>query len=131
MKLFLEEGIGFSNLEEDNEIDKSYIERRLIDGGIGIFQYRDLKNVNIFYSEKFDFIEEFMQDIKVDILKNFLEILDFENSVRKLSSRIRDNFLFSFDLDNILKYLDDGYVYKNYVEVEWMKQIRSDFVRVE
>uniref|UniRef100_K1QP25 Brevican core protein n=1 Tax=Magallana gigas TaxID=29159 RepID=K1QP25_MAGGI len=59
------------------------------------------------------------------------KIPDFESSVRKLSSRTRYNLLFSFNLDNILKHLDDGYAHKNYVEVEWMKQIRSDFVRAE
>lgn len=30
-----------------------------------------------------------------------------------------------------LKLLDDGYAHKNYVEVEWMKQIQTDFVRAE
>lgn len=131
MRSSSEEGIGLSSSEEDDETDKSFTEKRLTDGGTGTFQYRDLKNANIFYSEKPDSIEEFMQDIKVDILKNFPEIPDFESSVRKLSSRTRDNLLFSFDLDNILKHLDDGYAHKNYVEVEWMKQIRSDFVRAE
>lgn len=131
MRSSSEEGIGLSSSEEDNETDRSYTERRLTDGGTGTFQYRDLKNANIFYSEKPDSIEELMQDIKVDILKNFPEIPDFEESVRKLSSRTRDNLLFSLDLDNILKHLDDGYAHKNYVEVEWMKQIRSDFVRAE
>lgn len=131
MRSSSEEQIGLSNSEEDDETGKSFTERRLTDGGTGTFQYRDLKNANIFYSEKPDSIEEFMQDIKVDILKNFPEIPDFESSVRKLSSRTRDNLLFSFNLDNILKHLDDPYAHKNYVEVEWMKQIRSDFVRAE
>lgn len=126
-----EEQIGFSTSEEDDEIDKKYTEGQLTERGTGTLHYMDLKNANIFYNEKPDSIEEFMQDIKVDILKNFPEIPDFEESVKKLSSLTRDNLLFSFDLDNILKHLDDGYAHKNYVEVEWMKQIRSDFVRAE
>lgn len=127
----LEEQIDFRTSEEDDEIDKKYTEGNLTDGRTGTLQYMDFMNSNIFYNEKPDSIEEFMQDIKVDILKNFPDIPDFENSVKKLSSLTRDNLLFSFDMDNILKHLDDGYAHKNYVEVEWMKQIRLDFVRAE
>lgn len=127
----LEEQIDFRTSEEDDEIDKKYTEGNLTDGRTGTLQYMDFMNSNIFYNEKPDSIEEFMQDIKVDILKNFPDIPDFENSVKKLSSLTRDNLLFSFDMDNILKHLDDGYTHKNYVEVEWMKQIRLDFVRAE
>uniref|UniRef100_A0A8W8NZK3 Uncharacterized protein n=1 Tax=Magallana gigas TaxID=29159 RepID=A0A8W8NZK3_MAGGI len=130
------ERIGFSTSEEDDETDKSYTEGKSVDGEPGTFpaskwQYVDLKNANIFYNEKPDSIKQFMQDIKVDILKNFPEIPDFEKSVKKLSSLTKDNLLFSFDLDNTLKHLDDGYAHKNYVEVEWMKQIQTDFVRAE
>lgn len=122
--------------EDDDNTDKSYSEGRLTDGEKGCFpasklKYIDLKNINIFYNEKFDPLEELMQNIKTDILETFLDIPDFENSVKKFSRLTKENLLFSWDFDEIKESINDRFMLKMHREHKIIKAIKSDFERAK
>lgn len=86
--------------EVDDSTDTSYSDERLRDGREGVYlatkwQYVDLNNINIFYNNKPDPIDELMQDVKIGILKNYPNFPDFENTVKKFSSYTKESLLFS------------------------------------
>lgn len=126
----------FSTSDEDDDnthSDKSYSEEGLTDGTFSASEckYIDLKNINIFYNEKFDPLVELMQNVKTDILEIYPDIPDFENSVKQFSRFTKENLLFSCDFDKIKKSINDCVKLKMHLEHKIVKDIRSDFERAK
>lgn len=126
----------FTSDENDDNTDESSSEGGLTDKKEGTFpasklKYIDLKNINIFYNEKFDPLEELMQNIKTDILETFPDIPDFENSVKKFSRLTKESLLFSWDFDEIKKRINDCFMLKMHREYKIVKDIKSDFERAK
>lgn len=126
----------FTSDENDDNTDESSSEGGLTDEKEGTFpasklKYIDLKNINIFYNEKFDPLEELMQNIKTDILETFPDIPDFENSVKKFSRLTKESLLFSWDFDEIKKRINDCFMLKMHREYKIVKDIKSDFERAK
>lgn len=122
--------------EDDDTTDKSYSEGGLTDGKEGTFpaskwKYIDLKNINVFYNEKFDPLGDLMQNIKTDILETFPDIPDFENSVKKFSRFTKENLLFSWDFGEIKESINDPLMFKTRLEYKIVKAIKSDFERAK
>lgn len=72
-----------------------------------------------------------MQNVKTDILETFLDIPDFENSVKKFSRLTKENLLFSWDFDEIKESINDRFMLKMHREHKIIKAIKSDFERAK
>lgn len=122
-----------STSDEDDSTDKSYSEEGLTDGTFPASKWNnnDLKNINVFYNEKFDPLNELMQNIKTDILEIYPDFPDFENSVKKFSRLTKENLLFSWDIDEIKESVNDRFMLKMHGEYKIIKAIKSDFERAK
>lgn len=126
-----------SNSEEaDDSTDTSYSDERLKDGREGVYlatkwQYVDLNNINIFYNNKPDPIDELMQDVKIGILKNYPNFPDFENTVKKFSSYTKESLLFSCNFDEIVDSINKPPLDRMRLEDSIIEDVRSDIERAE
>lgn len=126
-----------SNSEEaDDSTDTSYSDERLRDGREGVYlatkwQYVDLNNINIFYNNKPDPIDELMQDVKIGILKNYPNFPDFENTVKKFSSYTKESLLFSCNFDEIVDSINKPPLDRMRLEDSIIEDVRSDIERAE
>ena len=91
------EWVSTSTSEEDNEGTEGNSPARK-------WQYVDLKNINIFYCDKPQPLEEFMQIVKEDVLKKYPDTPDFGETVRKFTKLTKENLLVSLDLDYYREY---------------------------
>ncbi|XP_078327408.1 uncharacterized protein LOC111112179 isoform X1 [Crassostrea virginica] len=91
------EWVSTSTSEEDNEDTEGNFPARK-------WQYVDLKNINIFYCDKPQPLEEFMQIVKEDVLKKYPDTPDFGETVGKFTKLTKENLLVSLDLDYYREY---------------------------
>lgn len=120
----------------DDPSDTDYCESVLSGGKDGNFpaskwKYSDLKQINIFFDEKPEIYEDFMMEVKEDILKNYPHCPDFSKCVNTFTHLLKENVVFSYDLENIRELRK--HMYKNKVDIEqqMIKDIQGDVQKSE
>lgn len=120
----------------DDPSDTDYCESVLSGGKDGNFpaskwKYSDLKQINIFFDEKPEIYEDFMMEVKEDILKNYPHCPDFSKCVNTFAHLLKENVVFSYDLENIRELRK--HMYKNKVDIEqqMIKDIQGDVQKSE
>nr|XP_022340935.1 uncharacterized protein LOC111135292 isoform X2 [Crassostrea virginica] len=117
------ECISTSTTEEDNEdSDKSYSSK---------WQCVDLKNINIFYCDKPQPLEELMQIVKEDLFKKYPNSKDVEKTVQKFTKLTKENMLVSFDLDIIRQERKKSRPVKYLYEKRVHERIESDMEKAK
>ena len=93
-----------------------------------------MENINIFYCDEPQPLEELMQMVKEDLLKKYLDTPDFGKTVQKFTKLTKENMLVSFDLDIIrqerkksrpVKYLYEKHVHER-IESDMEKAKKAD-----
>ena len=131
------EWVSTSTTEEDDEdTDKSYSEGRLTDGEEGNFpaskwQCVDLKNINVFYCDKSQPLEELMQMVKEDLLKKYPDTPDFGKTVQKFTKLTKENLLVSLDLDIVRDQREQPTDYKYDFEKRFFQNIKSNIEKAK
>lgn len=72
-----------------------------------------------------------MQDVKIDILKNYPNFPDFENIVKKFSSYTNESLLFSCNFDEIVDSINKPPLDRMRLEDSIIEDVRSDIERAE
>lgn len=132
-----EEDIGTSE-KEDAKSDRCYSGGRLGNGEEGYFpaskwKYEDLQTINIFYKEKPDPLQEFIQDVKTIFLQRYPDTPDFEKTVAKYSSLTKENLVFTCGIDNpaMCKSGDQAFFSKAQLEQKFLRQMQSIMEKTE
>ena len=117
------EWVSTSTTEEDNEdSDKSYSSK---------WQCVDLENINIFYCDEPQPLEELMQTVKEDVLKKYPDTPDFGETVRKFTKLTKENLLVSLDLDYYRKYRPQPKSGKVWIENFLLMDIKSNIEKAK
>lgn len=120
----------------DDPSDTDYCESVLSGGKDGNFpaskwKYSDLKQINIFFDEKPEIYEDFMMEVKEDILKNYPHCPDFSKCVNTFTHLLKENVVFSYDLENIRELRKQMYKNKVDIEQQMIKDIQGDVQKSE
>lgn len=95
------------------------------------WNYSDLKQTNIFFDERSEIFEDFMLDVKEDILKKYPRCPDYSECVNTFSHLLKGNVVFSYELEGIRELRKHMYKNKMAMEQKMMKDIQSDVQKAE
>lgn len=123
-------------IDDPSESDTDYCESVLSDREDGNcsaskWNYSDLKQLKIFFDEKPEIYEDFMMEVKEDILRKHPHCPDFSKCVNTFTHLLKENVVFSYDLESIREFRKHMYKNKVAIEQEMIKDIQGDVEKSE